>query len=611
MKIKLLIYCALIVLLMACHSQNKSAKTEAVYIPNDALEFDEIIMQEPPRTAEPPPPPPIIRAAPEEGITEEEELEFVDQAIESATKLQAPTNNAVPPPPPPPPPKEEEIFKMVEEMPRFPGCEDKIKAKKDARIAQEPKWNTEDYTPIVENEFQTALDAPLSTFSIDVDNASYSNCRRYINDGVLPPPGAVRIEEFINYFDYDYPQPKGKRPFSIQTEIADCPWTNGHKLVHIGLQGKEIAKQNMPASNLVFLLDVSGSMNHYKKLPLLKKAFRMLVQQLDSRDRVAIVVYAGASGVVLPSTRGNNQQAILEALNHLEAGGGTAGAAGIELAYQVAEENFIKEGNNRIILATDGDFNIGQSSDAALKEMIEEKRDKGIFLSVLGFGMGNYKDNKMEILADHGNGNYAYIDNLREAKKVLVEGLTGTIFTIAKDVKIQIEFNPAHVKAYRLIGYENRKLKNDDFNNDKKDAGELGAGHTVTALYEIIPADSEETLASTTDELKYQNRTLSDAAKNDPDWMTVKLRYKQPNADKSQLIVQTCRDENLTWNSSSENFRFSAAVASFGLLLRDSQYKGNLDYKTVAKWIRYNRGKDEHGYRSELLGLVELAETLE
>ncbi|MEL6943020.1 MAG: VWA domain-containing protein, partial [Bacteroidota bacterium] len=571
MRIHLLFYGILLALLVACHSQNKSTRTEEV----DVLEFDEDFIAIP-RTAEPPPPP-VITEIPEEEIAEGEEIEFVDQTIEEKNTLEISTDATVPPPPPPPPPpsaKEEEIFSVVEEMPRFPGCETEKERKKIAKKAQEQRWNTEDYAPIEENEFQTALDAPLSTFSIDVDKASYSNCRRYINNGVLPPPGAVRIEEFINYFDYDYPKPKGEHPFSIQTEMADCPWANGHKLVQIGLQGKEVAKQNMPASNLVFLLDVSGSMNSYNKLPLLKKAFRMLVQQLDAKDRVAIVVYAGASGVVLPSTKGNNQQAILEALNRLEAGGGTAGAAGIELAYQVAEENFIEEGNNRIILATDGDFNIGQSSDAALKTMIEEKRDKGIFLSVLGFGMGNYKDNKMETLADNGNGNYAYIDNLKEAKKVLVEDLTGTIFTIAKDVKIQIEFNPAHVKAYRLIGYENRKLKNEDFNNDKKDAGELGAGHTVTALYEIIPADSEETLASTTDELKYQTRSIADAAKTDPDWMTVKLRYKQPDADKSQLIIQTCRDEDLSWKSSSENFRFATAVAGFGLLLRDSEYKG-------------------------------------
>ncbi|MEL6719818.1 MAG: VWA domain-containing protein [Bacteroidota bacterium] len=607
MRIHLLFYGILLALLVACHSQNKSTRTEEV----DVLEFDEDFIAIP-RTAEPPPPP-VITEIPEEEIAEGEEIEFVDQTIEEKNTLEISTDATVPPPPPPPPPpsaKEEEIFSVVEEMPRFPGCETEKERKKIAKKAQEQRWNTEDYAPIEENEFQTALDAPLSTFSIDVDKASYSNCRRYINNGVLPPPGAVRIEEFINYFDYDYPKPKGEHPFSIQTEMADCPWANGHKLVQIGLQGKEVAKQNMPASNLVFLLDVSGSMNSYNKLPLLKKAFRMLVQQLDAKDRVAIVVYAGASGVVLPSTKGNNQQAILEALNRLEAGGGTAGAAGIELAYQVAEENFIEEGNNRIILATDGDFNIGQSSDAALKTMIEEKRDKGIFLSVLGFGMGNYKDNKMETLADNGNGNYAYIDNLKEAKKVLVEDLTGTIFTIAKDVKIQIEFNPAHVKAYRLIGYENRKLKNEDFNNDKKDAGELGAGHTVTALYEIIPADSEETLASTTDELKYQTRSIADAAKTDPDWMTVKLRYKQPDADKSQLIIQTCRDEDLSWKSSSENFRFATAVAGFGLLLRDSEYKGRLKYKTVAQWVRDNRGKDEHGYRSELLQLVELAESL-
>ena len=349
-------------------------------------------------------------------------------------------------------------------------------------------FNTEGYSAIHENGYKDVLNQPLSTFSIDVDKASYSNVRRFINMGQLPPMDAVRIEEMINYFSYDYPEPAGDHPFSVYTELSKCPWNDGHQLFYIGLKGKNMDKKELPASNLVFLIDVSGSMESPNKLPLLKSAFQLLVNELRPADRVAMVVYAGAAGVVLKATPGNEKETILNALNQLQAGGSTAGGQGIMLAYKIAHENFIDGGNNRIILATDGDFNVGASSNAEMERLIEKEREKGIFITVLGFGMGNYKDDKMEIIADKGNGNYAYIDNIQEARKVLVGEFAGTLFTIAKDVKFQLEFNPSRVKAYRLIGYENRLLNDEDFNNDRKDAGEMGAGHVVTALYEIIPA---------------------------------------------------------------------------------------------------------------------------
>ena len=473
-----------------------------------------------------------------------------------------------------------------------------------------PEMNTEQYDLIVENDFRSAADFPLSTFGIDVDNASYSNTRRFLKEGRLPPRDAVRIEEFVNYFNYDYPQPEGEIPFTVNTEISECPWNTSHKLVHIGLQGRDIPKENMPPTNLVFLLDVSGSMNDYNKLPLLKNAFNMLIKELRAEDRVAIVVYAGASGVVLPSTPGSEKRAMRLAIDELQAGGSTAGAQGIHLAYKIAEKNFIEEGNNRVILATDGDFNVGQSSDSELVHIIEEKREKGISLSILGFGTGNYKDSKMEKLADNGNGNYAYIDNINEARKVLVNEITSTLYTIAKDVKLQIEFNPTHVKEYRLIGYENRLLNDEDFNDDKKDSGDLGAGHTVTALYEIIPADSAESMTSSVDELKYQHRNLKTSAANDPDLMTIKLRYKAPDGDDSKLLELTARDRGLSLNNTSENFRFSAAVAGFGMLLRDSKYKGNATFESIETLAQSSKGPDLDGYRNEFLSLIEKSEAL-
>jgi Ca-activated chloride channel family protein len=471
-------------------------------------------------------------------------------------------------------------------------------------------WNTEEYGRIYENSFLLALDNPLSTFSIDVDTASYSNVRRFINSNQFPYEDAVRIEEMINYFSYDYPLPKDNHPFSIFTEISTCPWNDAHRLIHIGLQGKKLESRELPPSNLVFLLDVSGSMSPPNKLPLLQQAFKLLVKELGANDRVSLVVYAGAAGLVLPSTAATQKETIIAAIDRLHAGGSTAGGAGIKLAYKVAEENFIQEGNNRIILATDGDFNVGVSSTSELVRMIEDYRKKGIFLTILGFGMGNYKDGRMEQLADKGNGNYYYIDNLMEAKKVFVNDMRGTLFTIAKDVKLQIEFNPAKVKAYRLIGYENRLLKKEDFDDDTKDAGELGAGHTVTALYEVIPYGSQKEIPGV-DDLKYQDNRISPEAFKSKEIMTLKLRYKKPDGKKSRLIVHPLKDKNVSLAKTSDNFKFSAAVAAFGMLLRDSEYKGGSSYESVLKLARDGKGKDFFGYRSEFIQLVEKCSLLE
>ena len=465
--------------------------------------------------------------------------------------------------------------------------------------------NTEDYARIVENTFKRAKDHPLSTFSIDVDAASYSNVRRFIREGSVPPKDAVRIEEMVNYFVYDYPEPRGRRPFSITTEVGPAPWNEHHQLVHIGLQGKRYDEDEAPANNLVFLLDVSGSMNAPNKLPLLKKAFRMLTHQLTEYDRVAIVVYAGAAGLVLPSTPGHHKKTILGALGRLRAGGSTAGAAGLRLAYRIAQENFIEGGNNRVILATDGDFNVGVSSDAELVRMIERKREYGVSLTILGFGTGNLKDAKMEQIADHGNGNYYYIDNAHEARKVLVTDLRGTLFTIAKDVKIQVEFNPAVVASYRLIGYENRLLADEDFADDTKDAGELGAGHTVTALYEIIPVGARHhARRSSRKALRYQDTALTNAAWYSGEMLTLKLRYKAPDADTSRLIERRVRAAS-DYETCGENFYFSAAVAAFGMILRDSEHKGDASLGQVLALAHDGLGEDPFAYRAEFLRLVE------
>ena len=468
------------------------------------------------------------------------------------------------------------------------------------------QWNTEEYAHIDENRFHNALETALSTFSIDVDTASYANVRRFLNLQRTPHRDAVRIEELINYFNYDYPEPDGGHPFSITTELGACPWNSDHRLMLVGIQGRRGLQKKPRASNLVFLIDVSGSMRGGDKLPLLKRSFKLLVPQLTSRDRVAIVVYAGAAGLVLPSTPGDHKEKILSALDRLQAGGSTAGGAGIRLAYEVAEREFRKDGNNRIVVATDGDFNVGVSSTSDLVSLIESKRDKGIFLTVLGFGTGNYKDARLEQLADKGNGNYHYVDSILEGRKVFVHDMRGTLFTIAKDVKIQVEFNPAHVKGYRLVGYENRKLANEDFADDTKDAGELGAGHSVTAFYEIIPADSDEEVGGSGN-LKYQDQRISEKARRSPEWATVKFRYKKPDGDRSILMERTARPRR---GKGSRVFQFASAVAEWGMLLRESPFKAEASYEAVSRRARANRGADVYGYREEFIRLVDITKLL-
>lgn len=472
-------------------------------------------------------------------------------------------------------------------------------------------FNTETYDYITENRFLQVKENPLSTFSIDVDAASYSNVRRFLNLGQLPPAGAVRIEELVNYFHYDYPQPLKENPFSINTEISDCPWNKDNKLVLIGLQGKKIPTENLPASNLVFLIDVSGSMDMPNKLPLVKASMKMLVDQLREKDKVAIVVYAGNAGLVLPSTSGEDKTKIKTAIDNLEAGGSTAGGEGIKLAYKIAKQNLEKKGNNRVILCTDGDFNVGVSSDDEMVRLVENERKSGVFLTVLGYGMGNYKDSKMQQLADKGNGNHAYIDQLSEAKKVLVNEFGGTLFTIAKDVKLQVEFNPSKVQGYRLLGYENRMLNKEDFNNDKKDAGELGSGHTVTALYEIIPAGVKSDFLEKVDPLKYQSKIVPvEKASHSGEIMTVKFRYKAPDGEDSKLIEHPVLDEHVSLAKTSDNFRFAASVAEFGMLLRDSEFKSLSSYVNVLNLARSAKGNDEEGYRTEFIRMVENASSL-
>lgn len=470
--------------------------------------------------------------------------------------------------------------------------------------------NDESYKGMTENGFQNPLDNPLSTFSVDVDAASYTNVRRFINSGQLPPKDAVRIEEMINYFNYNLPAPTDNSPVAIHTELAAAPWNPQHRLLRIGMKAKAVDTAKLPASNMVFLIDVSGSMWEANKLPLVQSSLKLLVDQLRAKDKVAIVVYAGAAGMVLPPTPGDQKTTIKDAIDRLTAGGSTAGGAGIKLAYKTAVENYIKGGNNRVILATDGDFNVGASSDADMEQLIENERKSGVFLSALGFGMGNYKDSKMETLADKGNGNYAYIDNITEARKTLVSEFGGTLFTVAKDVKLQLEFNPGKVQAYRLIGYENRMLNKEDFNNDLKDAGDMGVGHTVTALYEIIPVGVKDNFTNSVDPLKYQKVQKAPAVYTSEDMVTIKFRYKEPESDKSKLSQVVVMDKPIAANSTSVDFRFAAAVAEFGMLLRESDYKQNSTFDQAIEMARSAKGTDHEGYRAEFVKLAESAKLM-
>lgn len=476
------------------------------------------------------------------------------------------------------------------------------------------RYDREGYDAIVENGFKSVTEQPLSTFSIDVDAASYSNLRRFINNQQLPPAGAVRIEEMINYFSYQYPQPVENKPFSINTELTTCPWNTNHQLLLVGLQGRQIDLKDLPPSNLVFLIDVSGSMYAENKLPLVKASLKLLADQLRPEDKVSIVTYAGSAGLVLPATSGENRVKIKEAIDQLEAGGSTAGGAGIQLAYKVAREQYKEKGNNRVILCTDGDFNVGQSSDAALENMIEQERKSGVFLTVLGYGMGNYQDAKMQKLADKGNGNHAYIDGMAEAKKVLISEFGGTLYTIAKDVKLQLEFNPMHVKGYRLIGYENRMLAKEDFNDDQKDAGDMGSGHTVTAIYELVPPNASIPGYIPTDSLKYQQPAPITSAKNkvaaSEERVTIKLRYKEPDGSQSKLLTEIVKSKPVIFDESSNNLRFAAAVASFGLTLRASSFKGTANFDQALGMARSALGVDKEGYRREFIQLVEKAQLL-
>ena len=472
-----------------------------------------------------------------------------------------------------------------------------------------PGHNTEAYSHLDDNPFMDADPNPLSTFSIDVDTASYANVRRLLGSATPPPKDAVRIEEMVNYFSYDYASPSGDTPFSSHVEVAGCPWNPDHRLARIGLKGWEMAQDERPPTNLVFLLDVSGSMNTNNKLPLVVEALKLLVDQLGEEDRIAIAVYAGASGLVLPSTSCDDKQAIVGALDRLRSGGSTNGGAGIQLAYDTAVANYIDDGVNRVILATDGDFNVGTTNSGDLTRLIEEKAKTGVFLSVLGFGMGNIKDNTLETLADKGNGNYAYIDGIQEARKVLVDEMGGTLVTIAKDVKIQVEFNPSQVAAYRLIGYENRLLAAQDFNDDTKDAGEIGAGHTVTALYEIVPAGVEIDLPDI-DPLRYQDPEEWVESTSSEELFTLKLRYKEPDGDTSRKLVFHIADSGASYAAASTDFKFAASVAAFGMILRDSPHKGTATYDAILELAGEGRGRDAHGYRAEFIELVKKARSV-
>lgn len=464
--------------------------------------------------------------------------------------------------------------------------------------------SVESYKKNPENDFKTVAANPLSTMSVDVDRASYSNIRRFIESGQLPPADAVRIEEMVNYFHYNYPQPKDEHPLAIVTELTDCPWQPGHQLLHIGMQAKTIATESLPPSNLVFLVDVSGSMGEPNKLPLVKESLKLLTKNLRDKDHIAIVVYAGSAGLVLPPTPGNHKQTIYDALDRLQSGGSTAGGAGIQLAYKTASEHYIRGGNNRVILATDGDFNVGISGDNELENLITKEREKGIYLTCLGYGMGNYKDSKLEVLADKGNGNYAYIDDIKEAEKTLGKEFGGTIFTLAKDVKAQIEFNPAKVQAYRLVGYENRILNEEDFKDDKKDAGDMGSGHSVTIIYEIIPAGIKSDKVRTVTPLKYQKNIAGVSVPESPELATIKFRYKKPNGNTSMEMAHVIGTTSKNIELANDNVKFASSVAMFGMLLKKSEYKGNSSYDKALALAKSAREDDAEGYRAEYIQLL-------
>lgn len=581
------------IFLLACGNKkqqtgdNNSSSTElATIVENSIIEESE------PEQAPPPPPltstpklvPPVI--------AEDEKVQISITTVEGTDEMYAVDIAEL-----------QEHKAIVEEAPRELAY---------IRIPQE-RPNNEEYSQFAENKFRLASEEPLSTFSVDVDAASYSNLRRFINRGELPNKDAIRIEELINYFSYNYPEPSGSDPVRVTTEVGNCPWNNQHRLVRIGLKAKSIADDKLPASNFVFLIDVSGSMYGATRLDLVKSSLKLLVNNLREKDRVAIVVYAGAAGEVLPSTSGADKQKIKESLDNLTAGGSTAGGAGIKLAYQIARKNFIKDGNNRVILCTDGDFNVGVSSNSGLESLIEEERKSGVFLSILGYGMGNYKDSKMQTLAQAGNGNHAYIDNLQEANKVLVNEFGSTMYTVAKDVKLQIEFNPTKVQAYRLVGYETRLLNKEDFNDDTKDAGEMGAGHTVTAFYEVIPVGVKSNFTGNVDPLKYQDndkKPIADQVKTTGlhDLLTVKLRYKQPNGDTSKKIEVPLIDDKA--NNVSNDFRFAASVAMFGQVLKNSQYKGEGTFDKAISLAKLGFGEDQQGYRREFVRLMEASKGL-
>jgi Ca-activated chloride channel homolog len=498
------------------------------------------------------------------------------------------------------------VFSLLSLLLLLTGCASYDKGYRDSYV---PDWNdydtdNEEYNLIEENPIKDVLTSPLSTFSIDVDTASYSNMRRFLNDGQLPPKDAIRTEELVNYFTFDLEAPEEGKPFSVSTEVASAPWNDQRLLAMIALNSEALNVEEFPPSNLVFLIDVSGSMSSENKLPLVKSSMKLLVDQLREEDKVSIVVYASDVGVKMHPTSGSNKETIKQVIDELHASGSTSGGKGLEYAYEMAKEGFIEGGNNRVILASDGDFNVGIQSQSDLTRFIETKRNEGIFLSVLGYGMGNYKDSKMETLADKGNGNYAYIDNFMEARKVLVEQMSASLLTLAKDVKIQIEFNPNQVKGYRLIGYENRILNNEDFEDDEKDAGEMGPGHTVIAFYELIPADSDEEISGI-DDLKYQDRTPSDST----DLFSIAVRYKEPTGDTSQLLEKAVDPEAITENPS-QNFRFASSVVEFSQLLRDSKFKGNSSYDQVIARAEASKGEDVNGYRSEFIQLVKLAKDL-